>query len=138
MGLVGAAMVVAQRVGLRETFMLDWRGTATEGSAERIGEDRYRLSHRTPAAIQARTYTGNIPVTRAEGKRFPVKLVYNPADPSEFQPRGLSYVPTAIVAVLFVGGMGCVLYARRIVHRIQHPKAAPRPSRRYRRRTNDG
>jgi hypothetical protein len=42
-----------------------------------------------------------------------------------------------MVAVLFLGGMGCVLYARHMVYVIQRPKAAPPPRRRYKQRANN-
>ena len=129
-GLVGAAVVVAQRTHLRETFVLDWRGTTTEGSAERIGKDRYRLRYVLPTGIHARTYEGNVPFTRTEGDRLPITLVYSPSRPSDFQPRGLSYIPAAFVAVLFVSGMSCVLYARRMANLVHHPKPARPPARR--------
>lgn len=139
MALVACAVYVAQRMRLRESFSLDWRGTAIQGSAETINADMYRLRYTSAAGITAQTIKGRLPLYQrfaSDGKS--VTIMYDPLNPTNLQAKGQSYVATLIVGALFAAGMACVLYARRAAIRAKQAAASPLPADNGERRRRKG
>lgn len=127
--LVGCAVYVAQLVRLRESFSLDWRGTPIQGTVEIINTEQYRLRYELSTGIMAQTVKGTLPLYQKlvrDGES--VTVMYDPLNPTNFQARGQSYVGTAIVGMLFLAGMGCVLYARRAAIRSKRAATTPAPA----------
>ncbi|MCC6486125.1 MAG: hypothetical protein IT364_01380 [Candidatus Hydrogenedentes bacterium] len=118
MAFVLLAVLLAQRWELAPKLSLDFRGERGQGTAERT-ETGYSLRFTTSTNIYRRTYRGDLGIQRETGETTPIALVFDPEDPSRFQPMTVSYRPGVVVAALFLLGMGCVLYARVLVQRVQ-------------------
>ncbi len=117
-GLVLAlgASFLAQYFDLGRRFTLDFKGKRVIGIAERMGDDyniRYKHSDGT---IFRRLYKGKLSeVPTSEGK-FEVALVFDPREPNQFQPAGLSYLPGVAALTLFILGMASVFKGRKVMH----------------------
>lgn len=123
--LVGCAVYVAQRWNVMQRLSLDFRGERTVGSAERIDEGSYRLRLDMGDRILSRTYDGSFGTQSTGDRVFDVTMAYDPADPTDFQPATVSYIPGVIVGLLFAFGMSSILYARRIVQRVRRAQNSP-------------
>lgn len=123
--LVGCSVYFAQRWDVMQRLSLDFRGERAEGSAERIEDDSYRLRLDMGDRILSRTYDGGFGVQSTGDRVFDVTMAYDPADPTDFQPSTISYIPGILVGLLFAFGMSSILYARRIVQRIRRTQNAP-------------
>lgn len=118
MAFVGLSVYLGQRWELAPKLSLDFRGERGQGTAERT-EGGYSLRFTTSTNIYRRSYRGDLGIQRETGETTPISLVFDPEDPSRFQPMTVSYRPGVVVAATFLLGMGCVLYARRIVQKAQ-------------------
>jgi len=122
--LVGLSVYFAQRWDVMQRLSLDFRGERAQGSAERIENGMHRLRLDMGDRILSRTYEGGFG-TQSSGKRvFDLTMAYDPGDPTEFQPATISYIPGAVVGLLFALGMGSILYARRIVQQVRRAQNA--------------
>lgn len=117
--LVGFSVYLSQRWDVMERAALDFRGDRAQGSAERNDDGTYRLRLDFGERILSRSYKGGFGFQSSDKPVFQVMMAYNPQNPSEFQPATVSYVPSAVVGVVFILGMASILYARRIVQRVQ-------------------
>lgn len=117
--LVGCSVYFAQRWNVMQRLSLDFRGERTEGTAERVDEGSYRLRLDMGDRILSRTYDGGFGVQSTGDRVFDVTMAYDPADPTDFQPATISYLPGIVVGLLFAFGMSSILYARRIVQRVR-------------------
>lgn len=122
--LVGCAVYLSQRWDLAERLSLDFRGTRAEGSMERNEDGSYRLRLVLGDRIYGRSGKGEFGLKPPEGDRTGVRVVYDPKKPGRFQPFGVSFIPGAIVGLVFLLGMTNILYARRIVQRVQRTRRA--------------
>jgi len=112
--MVAIAAWVGQHYDIVHRLALEAKGTRGVATAEPLGAGEYRLRLALDAAIYTRSYRGALPGGDPNSNaEFSVPVAFNPADPARFLPAGQSYLPTAITAVLFCIGMGCVLFARR-------------------------
>lgn len=123
---VFAAGFLAQTTGLGRKLQLDFAGARTVGSAESAGERAYHLRYEHPSGtIYRRNYSGRLGGRPDGDAAIEIAVVYDPAEPSRFQPRGLSYLPGLGAGIAFVVGMTCLLNARRRV-RLLLRKPGPR------------
>lgn len=118
---VAAATVVGRYFELGANLAMDLQGTRAMGTAERRPDGAYRLRYDGDTGIHARTYRGGFGIRQPEGDRFDVRIVYDPDRPNRFQPSGLSYLPGALVLMIFCIGMSFILAARRLA--VQHRRS---------------
>jgi hypothetical protein len=105
------ALYLAQRFDLSPNLRTDLQGVVAQGSAERLQEGLYRLTYTHPSGtVFSRTYKGRVSVPDPK-HATPLRIVYNPNNPQEFQPSGISYVPAVFVTIFTALGAGLVFYA---------------------------
>ena len=122
--LVLTAAVLAQKLQLGEKLQLDLSGVREVGSAEALEEEntwniRYQAND---GAIYRKHYKGRLSGNSDAEGAIEISIVYDPDQPSDFQPRGLSYLPGTVSILLFVVGMGCMLSARQRTRRPRRSK----------------
>jgi len=117
-GLVLAlgASFLAQRAELGKRLTLDFKGQRSTGFAEPMGDD-YSIRYEHPnGTIFRRLYTGRLSGEPSPEGRLEIAIVFDPGEPSQFQPAGLSYLPGVIALTLFILGMACVFKGRKVMY----------------------
>jgi hypothetical protein len=110
-----AASFVAQRTRLGRSLTLDLKGERARGLVERRDDGVYMLRFQHPSGtIYRRRYEGGFGFQSVQGRVSEITLAYDPDQPTTFQPVGLSYLPGTAAGLLFLAGMGFVLYSRRV------------------------
>ncbi|HPJ98948.1 MAG TPA: hypothetical protein PKW60_05645 [Candidatus Hydrogenedentes bacterium] len=110
------ASFLAQRFDLGRRFALDFKGKHVIGIAERMGDD-YNIRYEHPdGTIFRRLYKGTLSGSPSSDGKFEIAIVFDPGEPSQFQPAGLSYLPGVAALTLFILGMASVFKGRKVMY----------------------
>lgn len=124
--LVMASILVANALRLAPNAIMDWQGLRTEGSAERMEDGSYALRYTHPGgAIYRLRYHGSLGFQGSPNQMSTITIVYLPQRPAEFQPAGISYVPTAVVLPIALAGFMLVLRARYLTREFNRSERHP-------------
>ena len=116
--LLVMAFIIAHGTDLPAKVHLDLDGVRVQGTAEPVAQDQWRLRYKhEDGAIIARQYSGGFGWQTPTPPDHAVSIVYDPANPHSFQPLGLSYVPGAITAALFIASLYLLLRVRKALRR---------------------
>jgi len=117
-GLVLAlgASFLAQRAELGRRLALDVKGQRTTGSAEPMGDHYSTRYEHHQGTIYRRSYTGRLSGEPSPDGTLEIAIVYDIAEPNQFQPAGLSYLPGVAALTLFILGMACVFKGRKVMY----------------------
>jgi len=125
---VVAAIIFGQTFEVGPKAMLDLQGQRAAGTAEATGETEdgetiytLRYTHPDGTIYRQPRYTGGFAYQSAEGD---VEITYDPDNPGNFQPVGLSYMPGVVTLGLFATGFVVILRARQRLR--QHIRAERR------------
>jgi len=112
------ASFIAQRTGVGKSGPLDLKGARGPATVERSPDGVNRIRFEAPSgAIYRQRYDGGFGFQRPTGPISDITVAYDPTNPEDFQPAGVSYVPGAVSLLLFFVGMAFVLHARRVATR---------------------
>lgn len=119
--LVAAAIAIGQYYDVARYANLDFRGARATGSIQyntnANGDTLYVIRFTdTDGSIYRSQYHGPFFFgPPADGADLPIR--YNPDEPGDFQPAGVSYLPGAITLIFFFAGMFTVITARNRITR---------------------
>lgn len=112
------ASFIAQRTGVGKTGPLDLKGARGPATVERSPDGASLIRFETPSGdIYRQRYEGGFGFQRPTGPISDITVAYDPNNPEDFQPAGVSYIPGAVSLLLFFVGMALVLHARRVATR---------------------
>ena len=106
--------VIAERSALPEALLLDYSGDTAIGEAELQSDGTYRIRYTTSdGGIYARTRIKTLGSQSTATDDNTITIRFNPRNPAQFQPEGLSYLPAGFAFLTFFTGMALLLRGRR-------------------------
>lgn len=106
--------IIAEHFALPEALWLDYAGDTASGKAELQSDGTHRIRYATSdGGIYARTKIKTLGSQRITSRDNTISIRFNPHNPAQFQPEGVSYLPAGLAFLTFFSGIALLLRGRR-------------------------